>query len=111
MNTVDVNLYAVPGVRRALLIGALVLLAPCAFVSAANETVPELTRPLSKVEALNLALAKNGHPYESHMVIEDVPGKAPEEYTAALRYQQKEHMERGVEHAKKVLDLGIRWRA
>jgi 3-oxoisoapionate decarboxylase len=57
-----------------------------------------------------LALAKNGHPYESHMVIEDVPGKAPEEFTAALRYQQKEHMERGIEYAKKVLDLGIKWR-
>jgi len=58
-----------------------------------------------------LALAKSGHPYESAMVIEDVPGKAPEEYTAALRYQQKDHMERGIEHAKKVLDLGIKWRA
>lgn len=57
-----------------------------------------------------LALAKRGHPYESAMVIEDVPGKAPEEYTAALRYQQKDHMERGIEHAKKVLDLGIKWR-
>lgn len=58
-----------------------------------------------------LALAKSGHPYESAMVIEDVPGKAPEEYTAALRYQQKDHMERGIEHAKKVLDLGIKWRS
>ena len=57
-----------------------------------------------------LALAKKGHPYEGPMVIEDVPGKAPEEYTAALRYQQKDHMERGIEYAKKVLDLGIRWR-
>ncbi len=57
-----------------------------------------------------LALAKRGHPYEGDMVVEDVPGKAPEEYTAALRVQQKLHMERGIEHAKKVLDLGIRWR-
>ncbi|MBS1857019.1 MAG: TIM barrel protein [Acidobacteria bacterium] len=57
-----------------------------------------------------LALARNGHPYEGAMVIEDVPGKAPEEYSAALRFQQKDHMERGIEYAKKVLDLGIRWR-
>src|SRR5215467_879564 len=58
-----------------------------------------------------LALAKQGHPYEAHMVIEDVPGKAPEVFTAALTYQQKEHMERGIEYAKKVLDLGVKWRS
>jgi sugar phosphate isomerase/epimerase len=57
-----------------------------------------------------LALAKQGHPYEAHMVIEDVPGKAPEVFTAALTYQQKDHMERGIEYAKKVLDLGVKWR-
>jgi len=27
-----------------------------------------------------------------------------------LTYQQREHMERGVEYGKKVLDLGVRWR-
>jgi sugar phosphate isomerase/epimerase len=59
-----------------------------------------------------LALAKNGHPYEHDMVIEDVAGRTPPEaYTAALQYQQKEHMERSVDYAKKTLDLGIRWRA
>ena len=57
-----------------------------------------------------LSLAKSGHPYESHMVIEDVPGKTPEPIAAALQYQQKEHMERGIEYGKKVLDLGVRWR-
>ena len=57
-----------------------------------------------------LALAKSGHPYESHMVIEDVPGKTPEPIAAALQYQQKEHMERGIEYGKKVLDLGVKWR-
>ena len=57
-----------------------------------------------------LALAKRGHPYESHMVIEDVPGKTPEPIAAALQYQQKEHMERGIEYGKKVLDLGVKWR-
>jgi sugar phosphate isomerase/epimerase len=57
-----------------------------------------------------LALAKKGGPYERHMVIEDVPGNSAEPLKAALTYQQREHMERGVEYAKRVLDLGIRWR-
>ena len=52
------------------------------------------------------------HPYESEMVIEDVPGRSNlEPYAAALQYQQKEHMERSVEYAKKSLDPGARWRA
>ena len=57
-----------------------------------------------------LALAKKGGPYERHMVIEDVPGNTAQPLTAALTYQQKEHLERGVEYGKKVLDLGVRWR-
>ena len=59
-----------------------------------------------------LAMAKNGHPYDRDMVIEDVAGRTPAEpYAVALQYQQKEHMERSVEYGKKVLDLGIKWRA
>jgi 3-oxoisoapionate decarboxylase len=59
-----------------------------------------------------ISLAKNGHPYDREMVIEDIPGQQrPEPYTAALQYQQKEHMERSVEYGKKVLDLGIKWRS
>lgn len=59
-----------------------------------------------------LALAKSGHPYERDMVIEDVAGKTNKpEFKAALQYQQREHMERSVEYGKKVLDLGVRWRA
>lgn len=58
-----------------------------------------------------LALAKAGHPYDKPMVIEDVPGNAiPEPYATALQYQQKEHMERSIGYAKKVLDLGVRWK-
>ena len=57
-----------------------------------------------------IALAKRGHPYERHMVIEDVPGKTPEPIAAALQYQQKEHMERGIKYAREVLDLGVKWR-
>jgi 3-oxoisoapionate decarboxylase len=59
-----------------------------------------------------LALAKSGHPYERDMVIEDVAGKTNKpEFKAALQYQQRDHMERSVEYGKKVLDLGVRWRA
>lgn len=57
-----------------------------------------------------LALAKRGRPYEGHMVIEDVPGKTPEPIASALQYQQRDHMLRGVEYARKTLDLGIKWR-
>jgi sugar phosphate isomerase/epimerase len=58
-----------------------------------------------------VALAKKGRPYELPMVIEDLPGrKAPEAFVAAIQYQQREHMERSVEYARKVLDLGVRWR-
>ena len=57
-----------------------------------------------------LALARSGHPYEGTMVIEDVRGKKPEAYTEALKAQQMAHMEAGVEYARKVLDLGVKWR-
>jgi sugar phosphate isomerase/epimerase len=75
---------------------------------------PEFMKKYTDLRAADfarfLALAKKGGPYERHMVIEDVPGKAAEPLTAALTYQQREHMERGVEYGKKVLDLGVRWR-
>ena len=58
-----------------------------------------------------IALAKQGHPYEGHMVIEDVPGARPEPIAAALQFQQRDHMQRGIEYARKVLDCGVRWRA
>jgi hypothetical protein len=58
-----------------------------------------------------LALAKRGHPYENHMSIEDVPGKTPEPIASALEYQQRNHMERGLDYARNVLDLGMKWRA
>jgi sugar phosphate isomerase/epimerase len=57
-----------------------------------------------------LALAKQGHPYNGHMVIEDIPGTRPEPISAALQFQQRDHVERGIEYARKVLDLGIKWR-
>ncbi|MDX2178732.1 MAG: TIM barrel protein [Bryobacteraceae bacterium] len=56
-----------------------------------------------------VALAKRGKPYDKPMVVEDVPGRA-EAYAEALKFQQKEHMERSLDHCRKVLDLGVRWR-
>jgi hypothetical protein len=59
-----------------------------------------------------LALAKKGRPYEGHVVIEDLQGRqTPEPFVEAVKYQQKEHMERSVAYAKKELDLGVRWRS
>jgi 3-oxoisoapionate decarboxylase len=58
-----------------------------------------------------LALAKSGAPYEGHVVIEDLQGRPiPPHFLAAIQYQQREHMERSVEYAKKTLGLGRRWR-
>jgi sugar phosphate isomerase/epimerase len=76
---------------------------------------PNFMKAWSDMRAQDLArflgLAKHGHPYEGHMVIEDVPGKQPEAIAAALQFQQQDHMERGLEYAKKSLDLGVKWRA
>ena len=59
-----------------------------------------------------LSLAKAGHPYEGEMVMEDLAGRpAVPEYAAALQFQQRAHMERSIDYAKKVLDLGVRWRS
>ena len=76
---------------------------------------PEFMKNWTDMRAADLArfmaLAKRGRPFEGPMVIEDVPGKIAEPLAAALQYQQVEHMERGVEYARKVLDLGVKWRA
>jgi hypothetical protein len=57
-------------------------------------------------------MAKRGRPYERPMVVEDIPGrKTPEAFIPAIQHQQREHMERSVEYAKKTLGLGIRWRS
>jgi hypothetical protein len=58
-----------------------------------------------------VALAKKGHPLMAPMVIADVPGPRPAEFDAALREQQRRDLEKGLEYAKKVLDVGVRWRS
>jgi sugar phosphate isomerase/epimerase len=58
-----------------------------------------------------VALAKRGRPLMSGMIVADVPGPRPAEYDAALREQQRVDLEKGFEYARKVLDVGVRWRA
>jgi outer membrane protein TolC len=53
-----------------------VLLAPFGYVRAAGKELPELTRPLSKVEALNLTLAKNGTILQAKKEVEAAAGVA-----------------------------------
>ncbi len=57
-----------------------------------------------------VALAKRGHPLMEPMVMEDVAGPQPPEFTEALKQQQRRDLERGFEYAKRVLDAGVNWR-
>lgn len=56
-----------------------------------------------------LTLAKGGAPYNKPVINEDLPG-VPEAFIPAIQYQQRDHMERSVNYAKKTLNLGVRWR-
>jgi sugar phosphate isomerase/epimerase len=49
-----------------------------------------------------VALAKSGHPFSGTMIMEDVTGKKPPEFTAALKEQQRVDLERSLEFAKKL---------
>ncbi len=56
-------------------------------------------------------LAKKGHPLMAPMLIAGGRGGSqPPEYQAAIRVQQRVDLERSFEYARKVLDVGIRWR-
>lgn len=58
-----------------------------------------------------LDLARHGRPYEGHMVIEDLTGRPiPEQFLAAIQFQQRDHVERGLAYCKQTLNLGVRWR-
>lgn len=57
-----------------------------------------------------VSLAKRGAPLMKPMVIADVSGKRAPEYDAALREQQRVDLEKGLDYAKRVLDVGVRWR-
>ena len=54
-----------------------------------------------------ITLAKSGRPFEGHMVIEDVEGRAPApQFREALIYQQRYDLERSFKYAKEVLGVG-----
>jgi sugar phosphate isomerase/epimerase len=56
-----------------------------------------------------LKLARNGRPYEGHVVIEDLQGRpTPPHFLPAIQFQQKEHMERSIAYARRELGLGVR---
>jgi len=58
-----------------------------------------------------MALARKGQPYDRNMVVEDLQGRStPPHFVEAIQFQQREHMERSIDYARKTLDLGVRWR-
>ncbi len=58
-----------------------------------------------------LKLAREGRPYEGHVVIEDLQNQTvPPHFVEAVKYQQREHMERSIAYGKQQLGLGERWR-
>jgi outer membrane protein TolC len=77
MNTGNPNRHGVHSTRLSLLAISLAvqaLLSTLGSVSAADKALPELTRPLSKVEALNLALANNGTIRQAQKEVEAAAG-------------------------------------
>jgi sugar phosphate isomerase/epimerase len=74
---------------------------------------PDFWQAYPKTPAADFArfvnLAKKGHPLMAPMLIAG-GGNQPAEYQAALRAQQRVDLERSFEYARKVLDVGIRWR-
>lgn len=71
------------------------------------QTLPKM--PASEL-ARFAALAKRGRPFMGTMIIADA-GTPPPEYIAALREQQRRDLERGIEYARRVLGIGVRWQA
>jgi len=58
-----------------------------------------------------VALARRGRPFRGFMVVEDGAVQPADEFKAALREQQHVDLDRGLEYAKKVLGVGVRWRS
>lgn len=79
-----------------------------------NYLEPEFWKVFLKTPAWEfarfVALAKSGRPYMGPMLIAG-PGKQPPAIEAALKEQQKTDLERSIEYAKKVLGVGVRWKA
>ncbi len=75
---------------------------------------PEFWKTFPKARASEfarfVALAKAGHPFMGTMVVAG-PGRQTPEIQAALKQQQRRDLERSLDYAKKVLDVGVRWRS
>jgi sugar phosphate isomerase/epimerase len=74
---------------------------------------PEFWKPYPKARAADvarfIALAKKGQPYDRPLVVEDLQGRpVPPHFLEAIKYQQRDHMERSIAYARKVLGLGLK---
>jgi hypothetical protein len=79
MKSQSLNCHGADRIRMRLItvsIALQVLLCPFACVCAGGKELPELTRPLDKVEALNLALANNGTIRQARKDVEAAAGVA-----------------------------------
>ena len=57
---------------------------------------------------VSLNLARKGHPFMGTMVIEDAPGKKNDDFTAALKEQQRVDLARSLEYMRNTLGVGVR---
>jgi len=64
------------------------------------------SRDLARFEAL----ARRGRPWDKPHLMADLP-EVRDRYVDALKVQQMAHMEQSLAYCRKVLDLGVRWRA
>ena len=74
---------------------------------------PEFWKAFPLAKAADLArfikLAKRGQPYEGHVVIEDLQNRStPAHFAEAVKFQQREHVERSIAYARRELGLGRR---
>jgi len=75
---------------------------------------PDFWKAFQKMPAAEfarfVALAKSGRPFMGNMIVAGT-GKQPAVIEAALQEQQRVDLERSLDYAKKVLGVGVRWKA
>jgi len=75
---------------------------------------PDFWKAFAKMPAAEfarfVALAKSGRPFMGNMIVAGT-GKQPAVIEAALQEQQRVDLERSLDYAKKVLGVGVRWKA
>ncbi len=57
-----------------------------------------------------VALVKSGRPFMGSMMIPPASGQVSAEFKAAVKEQERYDLDRSLEYAKKVMDMGVRWR-